>query len=327
MILLLAVAPLAAHGQALTLQLRGPGLGESAGYVLAQKRGYFQDLGLQVHLRPAPTQDNHPFETLARGQADVAVEWLPVALVARENGLPVVNLAQMQRQPAFRLTCLRDAGVVSAPDLRGRSIGNWFGGGEYPLLVWLHRLGLAVDDSLTGVGLMRQWSDPAQMLRHRQAACVSSLDHDPLPDDPAITVLDPQAQGAALPEDGLYALAPDLARPEFRDMLARLLQASLRGWREAAADPQAAARLVLGEDADPQTLQRQTRIIARLAPTMSDTGRLDHGDLQRTAEMMRAAGLLRQMPRDAATDLVVQLGLTAPDPAGTAGGEAAAVRR
>ncbi len=316
-LLLALLAPLTARAEDLTVQLRGPALAESAGFLWAQARGLYAAEGLQVTLLPA--DEAPPFETLARGAADLTVEWLPAALVAREHGLPVVNVAQVFARPALRLTCLRDSGVETAADLRGRTVASAFRGTEYPLLAWLNRLGLKTDDSLSGVALLAQWPAASEMLRHHQAACVGSFSYDPLPGE-GLVLLDPAAQGAATLEDGLYALPGSFAGPEDKDRLARFLRASMKGWHEAAANPEAAARLTLGPDPDPGALQRQTAMIAAIAPLLSPTGALDQVDYRRTVDSLRAGGassVLRREPQGAFTPDISALA-SRPEPTTTA---------
>lgn len=298
------LAPLSARADELTVQLRGPVRAESAGFVWAQAHGLYAAEGLEVTLLPA--DEAPPFESLARGAADLTVEWLPTALVAREHGLPVVNVAQIMAKPALRLTCLAESGVKTAADLRGRTVASSFRGTEYPLRVWLNRLGLTVDDSLDGVSLLGQWPGPsgaAEMLRQRQTACAGTLSYDRLP-GAGLVVLDPATQGAATLEDGLYALPPGLTD---RDRLARFIRASMAGWHQAVAEPEAAARLVLGPDPDPQLLRHQAAMIAGIGPLLSPDGRLDPQAYAASVEALRAGGaaaLLAQEPQSAALDVV-----------------------
>ncbi|WP_323717412.1 ABC transporter substrate-binding protein [Paracoccus aminovorans] len=303
LILLIALlAPLGVRAETLTVQLRGPALAESAGFLWAQARGLYAAEGLDVTLLPA--DDAPPFESLARGVADLTVEWMPMALVARENGLRVVNVAQILAQPAQRLTCRREAGVETAADLRGKTLANTFRGTEYPLLAWLNRLGLKPDDSLSGVALLAQWpgaAGGAEMLRHHQAACATTLAYDPLPGD-GLVVLDPATEGTATLEDGLYALPATLADPQAQDRLARFLRASMKGWHEAVADPEAAAGLILGPDPDAGALHRQAAMIEAIGPLLSPSGALDEDDYRRTVDILRAGSgqaILRRDPGDA----------------------------
>ncbi|RDW13437.1 ABC transporter substrate-binding protein [Paracoccus thiocyanatus] len=302
--LLLALATLAARAGELAVQLRGPGLAESAGFVLAQARGYYAQEGLAVTLHPA--QPAPPFESLARGETDLAVAWMPTALVARENGLPLVHIAQILARPALRLTCRRDAGVAQAADLRGKTIASWFGGAEYPLQAWLNRLDLPADDSLSGVALLAQWAAGAEMLRHKQAACISTLSHDPVAGH-GLVELDPQDQGAAVLEDGLYVLSGALAAPGAETRLAGFLRASMKGWHEAVAHPEETARLILGPDPDQDAVQRQAALLRRMAGLLSQSGALDPDDYHRTVQALRAGGdraVLRRDPQRATTSAI-----------------------
>ncbi len=315
---LLMLGSLAARAEQLTVQLRGPALAESAGFLIAEARGYYAEEGLAVRLRPADPAAP-PFEALARGEADLAVEWMPTALVARENGLPVVNIAQIFARPALRLTCRREAGVAGAADLRGKTVGSWFGGTEYPLLAWLNRLGLVADDSLSGVALPAQWPG-TEMLRQKQAACISTLSYDPAPDE-GLVELDPQDQGAAVLEDGLYVLAGTLAAPEAEERLAGFLRASMRGWREAVAQPEDSARLILGPDPDPGALQRQAGMLRRIGGLLAADGALDEGGYRRTVETLRTGGprsVLRRKPRGAFTHAISDHATPPEDAAATA---------
>ena len=117
------------------MQLRGPDLAANAGYLLAEARGLYA----QSEVTLLPASGAPAFESLARGQAALAVEWMPTALVARENGLPVVNIGQVFGRPSLRLACRTDAGVTDAGQLRGKSVANWFSGTEFPLAGWLNR--------------------------------------------------------------------------------------------------------------------------------------------------------------------------------------------
>lgn len=303
-LLIALLLPVAAGAQALTVQLRGPALAELAGFLLAQERGLYAAQGLQVTFLPA--DDAPPFESLARGAADATVEWMPMALVARENGLPVVNIGQILARPALRLTCTRDSGVAGAADLRGKTVASPFRGSEYPLLALLNRLGLQPDDSLSGVALLGQWPSAAEMLRQRQTACASTLAYDPLPGD-GLVVLDPATQGAATLEDGLYALPATLSDPQAQDRLARFLHASMQGWHEAAADPEGTARLILGPDPDPGALRRQAAMIAAIGPLLSPQGALDPQAYAATVASLRAGGaaaVLKRDPQGATSDAI-----------------------
>ncbi|WP_052081257.1 ABC transporter substrate-binding protein [Paracoccus halophilus] len=301
---LLAVCAYSAQAAGLVVQLTGPAPVRFAGYALAEARGYYAEEGLEVALRRA--EETAPFEALARGRADLAVGTLPVALLAREHGLPLVNFAQPLAQPALRLTCLDEAGVKGAADLRGKTIGSRFDGQELALTAWLNRLGLVDDHSPAGVSVLRQWPDAADMLRQRQVACIVSHSFA-APPGPGTVTLDPAIQGAEVLEDGLYTLQENLDDPEMRERLAGFLRASMRGWREAARDPEGTARLILGPDPDEGVLQRRIEELRGIAALLSNSGRLDEAGYRRSVDSLTAGGpaaVLRDAPRGAFTHAI-----------------------
>jgi hypothetical protein len=61
--------------------------------------------------------------------------------LAREAGVPLVNIAQVFNQSGLMLTCKKASGVASPKDLKGKTLGVWYGGNEYPFLNWMAKLG------------------------------------------------------------------------------------------------------------------------------------------------------------------------------------------
>ncbi|MAB16774.1 MAG: nitrate ABC transporter substrate-binding protein, partial [Roseobacter sp.] len=69
-----------------TLQLKWVTQAQFAGYYVAQDKGFYDEEDLNVTIKPGGP-DIAPTLVLAGGGADVAVEWMPAALAAREKGL------------------------------------------------------------------------------------------------------------------------------------------------------------------------------------------------------------------------------------------------
>ena len=138
-----------------TIQLKWVTQAQFAGYYVAQDKGFYKDEGLDVTIKPGGP-DIAPAQVLAGGGADVMVDWMPSALAAREKGLPLVNIAQPFKSSGMMLTCRKDMGVNSTSDLKGKTLGVWFYGNEYPFLSWMSRLGLKTDGSSDGVTVLKQ---------------------------------------------------------------------------------------------------------------------------------------------------------------------------
>ena len=123
------------------MQLKWVTQAQFAGYYVAKDKGFYKEEGLDVTIKPGGP-DIAPEQVLAGGGADVVVDWMPAALAAREKGAPMVNIAQPFKHSGLELTCRADTGVKTPADLKGRTLGVWFYGNEYPFLNWMSKLGL-----------------------------------------------------------------------------------------------------------------------------------------------------------------------------------------
>ena len=92
-----------------TLQLKWVTQAQFAGYYVALEKGFYEEEGLNVTIKPGGP-DIAPPQVIAGGGADVIVDWMPSALAAREAGLPLVNIAQPFKRSGMMLTCRNDFG-------------------------------------------------------------------------------------------------------------------------------------------------------------------------------------------------------------------------
>ena len=100
-----------------------------AGYYVALDKGYYDAEDLDVSILPGGP-DIAPPQVLAGGGLKCDVELCPQ--LSRERGLPVVNIAQPFKSSGLMLTCWKDTGIKSPADFKGKTIGVWFFGNEYP---------------------------------------------------------------------------------------------------------------------------------------------------------------------------------------------------
>ena len=134
----------------LTLQLKWVTQAQFAGYYVAQDQGFYDAEGLDVTIKPGGP-DVAPAQVIAGGGADVVLDWMPSALATREKGVNLVNIAQPFKSSGMMLTCRKDTGIKSPADFKGKTLGVWFYGNEYPFLSWMSQLGLPTDGSLACV--------------------------------------------------------------------------------------------------------------------------------------------------------------------------------
>ena len=281
----------------LTLQLKWVTQAQFAGYYVAKDKGFYEEAGLDVTINPGGP-DIAPPQVIAGGGADVIVDWMPSALASREKGVPLVNIAQPFKRSGMMLTCRKDTGITKPEDFRGKTLGVWFFGNEYPFLAWMAKLGIPTDGSAQGVKVLKQGFNVDPLLQ-KQADCISTMTYNEYwqvidagikPED--LVVFKYEDQGVATLEDGLYVLESNLQDPAFVDRMARFVAASQKGWAWARENPDEAAAIVLENDTTgAQTEQHQVRMMGEINKlTEGSNGVLDPADYERTVQTLLSGG-------------------------------------
>ena len=303
----------------LALQLQWVTQAQFAGYYVALDKGYYKDENLDVTIKPGGP-DIAPPQVLAGGGADLMLNWMPSALAAREKGLPLVNIAQPFKSSGLQLTCRKETGITSPEDFRGKTIGVWFFGNEYPFLSWMSQLGIPTDGGDNGVTVLKQGFNVDPLLQ-KQADCISTMTYNEYwqvidagisPDE--LVVFKYQDQGVSTLEDGIYVLEDRLADAAFQDQLVRFVRASMKGWKWAEANPNDAADIVLENDASgAQTEKHQRRMMGEIAKlTAGSDGTLDPADYERTVATLMKGGsdpLITKKPEGAWTHMITDAAL------------------
>ncbi|WP_375455157.1 ABC transporter substrate-binding protein [uncultured Methylobacterium sp.] len=281
-----------------TLQLKWVTQAQFAGYYVAQAKGYYEQAGLAVTIKPGGP-DVAPPQVITGGGADAIIDWMPSALASREKGVPLVNVAQPFKRSGLMLTCRAETGIKTPADLKGRTLGVWFSGNEYPFLAWMTKLGLKTDGSPTGVKVLKQGFNVDPLIQ-KQADCVSTMSYNEYwqvidagfkPEQ--LVVFRYEDQGVATMEDGIYVLESKLKDPAFKARMGKFVAASMKGWDYAAKHTDEAAAIVLENDASgAQTEKSQRRMMAEIAKLLDTTkgGTLDPADYDRTVAVLLAGG-------------------------------------
>jgi len=291
------VAGQAMAADEVTLQLKWVTQAQFAGYYVAQDKGFYAEEGLDVTIKPGGP-DIAPPQVIAGGGADVIIDWMPSALASREKGVPLVNIAQPFKSSGMMLTCRKETGITSPADFKGKTLGVWFFGNEYPFLSWMSQLGIPTDGSDGGVTVLKQGFNVDPLLQ-KQADCVSTMTYNEYwqvidaglsADD--LVVFKYQEQGVATLEDGLYVLEDNLNDAAFVNKMVRFVRASMKGWKYAEAHPDEAAEIVLDNDATgAQTEKHQKRMMGEIAKlTAGSNGALDPADYERTVDTLLKGG-------------------------------------
>ncbi len=297
-----------------TLQLKWVTQGQFAGYYVAQEQGFYDEMDLDVTIKPGGP-DIAPPQVIAGGGADVIVDWMPSALASREKGVPLVNIAQPFKSSGMMLTCLKETGITSPDDFKDRTLGVWFFGNEYPFLSWMSQLDIPTDGSDGGVTVLKQGFNVDPLLQ-KQADCISTMTYneywqiiDAGISEDELVVFKYEDEGVSTLEDGLYVLEENLEDPAFVDKMARFVAASMQGWEWARENPEEAAEIVLDNDASgAQTEEHQVRMVSEINKlTEGSDGTLDEAAYQRTVDTLLSGGsdpVISKAPEGAWTPVV-----------------------
>ena len=287
-------ASIASAADDVTIQLKWVTQTQFAGYYVAQDKGFYEAEGLNVTINPGGP-DIGPMSVLAGGGADVAVDWMPSALAAREKGFANVNIAQPFKSSGMMLVCRKDRGVNSVAELKGKNLYVWYYGNEWPFLSWMNKLGLKPDQDIS---VFRQGWDILP-LTQGDANCVSAMAYNEYwqvlaeglkPEE--LTVFRYEDEGVATLEDGLYVKEENLSDPAFVDKMVRFVRASMKGWKYAENNQAEAAQIVVdNDDSGAQTVEHNTIQMGEIAKlTAGSNGALSEDDFNRTVDSLMTGG-------------------------------------
>jgi len=299
-----------------------------AGYYVADEMGFYADEGLDVTIVPGRS-GQEPQDLVASGSAEFGVTWLGILLEARDQGVPLVNIAQVFQSSGFRYIAWADSGIESPADLRGRTTEIWYGGNEVPLLALLNKYGLDPASDLTlqseafdmNAFLSRSVEASAAMsynelnvVRESIVAGALGIGLDELlamtPDayrtaeaaaqpDGLLTILDVNAEGVAMLEDMIFTSELFLSSEANRDIAARFVRASLRGWEYARDHRSEAIDIVLSLAADGSMNRLHQALMLDAVVDLiwgsgGDLGYLDPALFQQTADIALQFGVIEQ---------------------------------
>ncbi|MBA2666429.1 MAG: ABC transporter substrate-binding protein [Trueperaceae bacterium] len=288
-----------------------------AGYFVAIDKGFYAEEGLDVTVLDGGNVN--PTVQVASGNADFGTDWIANMLVQREQGLDVVQIAQVFQDSGYRLVALRDSGIESIADLAGRRVGVWGFGNEFVTQAVFAAEGFTsdLDPTVTNpdVNAIVYAFDPALVFPD-QVDAASAMTYNELDQIiglgfglDRLNVLDPADIDANLLEDLIFTRPEVLEMADFkgsglsgREVAERFLRATLRGWEYAIDNQDEAVFIVLGFCGDTcagsgstqSPLIHQTWQMARVAELVRPNADTVLGEISRTS-FERSVGLLDEV--------------------------------
>src|SRR5262249_11629302 len=301
--------PAVAQGTKVRLQLKWVTQAQFAGYYAAKARGFYSAEGLDVTIIPGGP-DIVPEQVVAGGGAEFGIDWLPSLLSAREQGVPLVNIGQVFTYSGMRELAFKTSGIKTAADLRGRKVAVWFGGNEFALLATLAKYKIDPQKDVTLVQqpfdmnlLLQKQVDAAAAMTYNESRQV--LEGGVKPEE--LVVIDFNAEGTAMLEDGIFTRADWLKTGKNKETAARFLRASLKGWEFCRDKAPACVDLVLkespvlGKDHQTWMMTEINKLVWGPPAPTTPVGKMEPEASTRTAAIALRVGVMKKRADPAAS--------------------------
>ena len=276
----------------LFIQLSWLPQGEFMGYYVAQSKGYYKDEGIDLEIIPGGS-DISPEDQVENGVCELGNAFYTSLLTYREGGYDdLIDVAQIYQDSALRLIAKKDTDIESGADLKGKRVGNWFGGQQYELYALCGKYGFDIDNDIDWVqqdftmdAFYNDELDAASVMIYNEYNLV--LESGMSEDD--FNVIDMNDEGVALLEDCLIC-KKDWAE-ENKDLLVKFLRATIKGWKYACDNPEEAGQ-ICWDAGQSVSLEHQVSmckaVVGCVAPDgtdMDQLGKFDEAKFEQTVKL------------------------------------------
>ncbi|WP_081853013.1 ABC transporter substrate-binding protein [Bosea sp. 117] len=282
-----------------TMRLEWVMQGQFAGPIVALEKGYYKEAGIDLKLLPAGP-DLKPAVTVAQGTDTFGIGHPNQVITGRANGAPLVTVLQLGQKSATTYIARKDTGIKKVEDMPGHSVGLWFGGDEQEFMAMLRAA--KVDPSKVNiisqgfdiVGWLSKQYEVMQVTRYNELQLVYGEGYKP--ED--LVFLNPEDYGVAFVNTGIFATEDTIKKNPTK--VQAMVDATLRGWQEALADPEAAAKIVVKYNNELTVPSQVAQIKAMgeifcAGPTLSgEFGMTDPAAWERVQKVLIDAKLIEQ---------------------------------
>ena len=272
-----------------------------AGYYLALEKGIYKRYGIELTIYTGgPGRPSSEF--LKDRKADFATLWLSSALQMRDQGVKVVNIAQMLQRSALMLVAKKARGILRPEDLDGKKVGLWDPVFQIQPKAFFKKYHLnvkTVHQSYSVNLFLRDGVDAASAMWYNEYHTILNAGIDP----DELTTFFFNEHDLNFPEDGIYVLEDTLKRDP--DLCRAFVRASIEGWMYAFAHPEEALDIVmknLKKEHIPATRVHQRWMLSRMRDLMipedgqTVMGYLGPEDFNRVVKGLKENGLINSIP-------------------------------
>lgn len=270
-------------------------LGRHAPWYVALAKGYYKEEGLNVTIASARgTADS--IRTLDSGAADVGFIDIPSLVAAGADNSSIRMVAVNYQLPPYSVFSINPGANITRPQ---DMVGKEFSAGNASLIPRIHQAFMK-QNGLDPSTLKIVNLDPGSLVAALAARRIQSIGLFAM-SETAIkrAVQDGEVKHMLLADHGLDIYANGIGvRDDFLlknpDAVRRFVRASLRGWKEALANPEEAAQLQaqMVKTLNPTIIVEELQVVRRLA-VVPDTqknglGWIDRGKLKRSVDFVNA---------------------------------------
>ena len=194
--------------------------------------------------------------------------------VNRDNGLPLVSLAQITQKSSYRLLAKKSTGIDTPAKMKGKKVGSWMGSQQFQILAFLEKNGL---DPKTDINLVKQGFTMDQFFNDQVDVAISTIYneyHVVLESgmkESDMNVFNIEDAGVAMLEDTLIA-KEDWVKNN-RELAVKAVKATLKGWSCAIDHQDEAVDIVMKHVTEGSTTkEHQVTMLQEMAKLVRPEG-------------------------------------------------------
>lgn len=276
----------------ITLQLKWYHQFQFAGYYIAKEKGYYEEVGLDVTLEEYDPKKPILDEVLSQ-RAEYGVSGSDL-LLDRVNGQPVVVLAALFQHSPVVVISKKESGITTPQDLKDRKLAI-SKSVEMAIPAMLYYEGISFDQ----IEIVNPTWNPNQLGNDDVDALAGYITNQPFnlyEQGHELNIIYPHKYGAHFYGDCLFTSENELKKNPKR--VEAFLNASLKGWKYAMANPKEVVDLILAKYGSKRSrahLEYEAAAMKELIlPDLVEIGHMNPGRWQNMVKIFSDLGVIEK---------------------------------